>query len=62
MQDTADAAGTFLREVRRVGRRYLGRGLEAALSEDARPKPPKKFDARSGAAVVALACSPPAAS
>jgi hypothetical protein len=59
MQDTADAAGTFPREVRRVGRRYLQRGLEAALSEDARPKPPKKFDARSEAAVVALACIPP---
>jgi len=59
MQDTADAAGTFPREVRRVGRRYLQRGLEAALSEDPRPKPPKKFDARSEAAVVALACSPP---
>jgi len=26
---------------------------------DPRPKPPKKFDARSEAAVVALACSPP---
>ena len=58
MQDTADAAGTFPREVRRVGRRYLQRGLEAALSEDPRPKPPK-FDARSEAAVVAIACSPP---
>ena len=59
MQATADAAGTYPREVRRVGRRYLQRGLEAALSEDPRPKPPKKFDARSEAAVVALACSPP---
>ena len=59
MQDTADAAGTFPREVRRVGRRYLQRGLEAARSEDPRPKPPKKFDARSEAAVVALACSTP---
>src|SRR5438309_6123531 len=43
----------------RRARRYLHRGLEAALSEDPRPKPPKKFDARSEAAVVALACSPP---
>jgi hypothetical protein len=59
MQDAADAAGTYPREVRRVGRRYLQRGLEAALSEDPRPKPPKKFDTRSEAAVVALACSPP---
>ena len=59
MQDAADAAGTYPREVRRVGRRYLQRGLEAALSEDPRPKPPKKFDARSEATVVALACGPP---
>jgi hypothetical protein len=59
MQDTADAAGTFPREVRRVGRRYLQRGLEAALSEDPRPKPLPKFDTRSEAAVVAIACSPP---
>ena len=51
IQRTADAAGTFPREVRRVGRRYLQRGLEAALSEDPRPKPPKKFDARSEAAL-----------
>ena len=59
MQDTADAAGTYPREVRRVARRYLSRGLDAALSEDPRPKPEKKFDARGEAAVVALTCSPP---
>jgi len=59
MQDTADAAGTFPREIRRVGRRYLQGGLEAALSEDPRPKPLPKFDTRSEAAVVAIACSPP---
>jgi hypothetical protein len=40
-------------------RRYPQRSLEAALSEDPRPKPPKKFDARSEAAVLALACSSP---
>jgi hypothetical protein len=59
MQDAADATGTYPREVRRVARRYLAQGLEAALSEDPRPKPDKKFDARGEAAVVALACSPP---
>jgi hypothetical protein len=32
MQDAADAAGTYPREVRRIGRRYLRRGLEAALT------------------------------
>ena len=45
--------------VERIRRRFVEHGLEAALSEDPRPKPPKKFDARSEAAVVALACSPP---
>jgi hypothetical protein len=55
MQAAADAAGTYPREVRRVDRRYLQRRLEAALSEDPRPKPPKKFDARIEAAVVTLA-------
>jgi AraC-like DNA-binding protein len=59
MQDTADATGTYPREVRRVARRYLARGLEAALSEEPRPKPDKKFDARGEAAIVALVCSPP---
>jgi hypothetical protein len=59
MQDTADATGTYPREVRRVARRYLARGLEVALTEDPRPKPEKKFDARGEAAVVALTCSPP---
>ena len=59
MQDTADATGTYPREVRRVARRYLARGLEAALSEDPRPRPEKKFDTRGEAAIVALVCSPP---
>jgi hypothetical protein len=59
MQDTADATGTYPREVRRVARRYLARGLEAALTEDPRPKPERKFDARGEAAIVALTCSPP---
>jgi hypothetical protein len=47
------------REVRRVARRHLARGLEAALSEDPRPKPEEKFDTRREAAIVALVCSPP---
>jgi hypothetical protein len=51
--------GTYPREVRRVARRYLSRGLAEALSEDPRPKPDEKFDTRGEAAVVALACGPP---
>jgi len=53
------ATGTYPREVRRVGWRYLERGLEAALSDDPRPKPSKKLDAKQQAAIVAMICGPP---
>jgi hypothetical protein len=56
---TGEAVDTYAREVRRVGWRYLERGLEAALTDDERPKPSKKLDARQEAAVVALVCGPP---
>lgn len=59
MLDTADATGMYPREVRHVARRYLARGLEAALTEDPMPKPEKKCDPRGEAAVVAVTCSPP---
>jgi hypothetical protein len=51
--------GTYPREVRRVGWRYLRRGLEAALSDDPRPKPAKLLEARQQAAIVAMVCGPP---
>jgi hypothetical protein len=57
--DTAKAVGTYPREVRRVGWRYLGRGLQAALSDDPRPKPAKLLDPRQQAAIVAMVCGPP---
>ena len=56
---TGEALDTYAREVRRVGWRYLDAGLEAALTDDERPKPPKKLDTRQQAAVVALVCGPP---
>jgi hypothetical protein len=56
---TGEAVDTYAREVRRVGWRYLDAGLEAALTDDERPKPSKKLDARQQAAVVALVCGPP---
>jgi Homeodomain-like domain len=56
---TGEAVDTYAREVRRVGWRYLEGGLEAALTDDERPKPSKKLDARQQAAVVALVCGPP---
>jgi len=55
----AAAVGTYPREVRRVGWRYLERGLEAALGDDPRFKPGKMLDARQQAAIVAMVCGPP---
>jgi hypothetical protein len=56
---TAKSVGTFPREVSRVGKRYLARGLEAALTDDPRGKPEKKLDSTQEAAVVAMVCGPP---
>ena len=36
-----DWHGSVAREVRRVGWRYLDRGLEAALQDEPRPHPPR---------------------
>src|SRR6187549_536659 len=59
--DVAQAVGTYSREVRRVGWRFLEQGLAAALTDDPRPKPPKRLDTRQQAAIVALVCGPPPA-
>jgi hypothetical protein len=59
MAATATAAGTYPREVRRVGQRFLAGGLGEALGEDARPRAPKLLDARQEAAIVAMVCAPP---
>ena len=57
----AEAMGTFPREVRRVGWRYLEQGVQAALTDDPRPKPPPLLDTRQQAAIVAMVCGPPPA-
>ena len=59
--DIAAAVGTYPREVRRVGWRYIERGVQAALTDDPRPKPPKLLDTRQQAAIVAMVCGPPPA-
>jgi hypothetical protein len=59
LKDTASAVGTYPREVRRAGWRYLDGGLDAAMSDDPRPKPSKMLDAKQEAAIVAMVCSPP---
>lgn len=61
LADVAGAVGTYPREVRRVAWRYLERGVQDALRDDPRPKPPKLLDTRQQAAIVALVCGPPPA-
>ena len=59
--DVAAAVGTYPREVRRVGWRYVDRGVQDALRDDPRPKPPKLLDTRQQAEIVAMVCGPPPA-
>jgi homeodomain-containing protein len=61
LRATAAALGTYGREVSRVARRYLAKGLEHALSEEPRPnaRTQRKLDSSQQAALVALACGPP---
>src|SRR3954449_4998370 len=57
----AEALGTYRRETARIGKRYLAGGLEHALSDDPRPKPPPLLDSTQEAALVAMVCGPPPA-
>ena len=59
LADVAAAIGTYPREVRRVGWRYVEQGVQAALTDDPRPKPPKLLDTRQQAAIVAMVCGRP---
>ena len=61
LADVAAALGTYPREVRRVGWRYVEQGIHAALTDDPRPKPAKLLDTRQQAAIVAMVCGPPPA-
>lgn len=61
LAEVAEAIGTYPREVRRVGWRYLECGVQSALTDDPRPKPPKLLDTRQQAAIVAMVCGPPPA-
>ncbi len=47
---TGDAVGCHPREVRRVGWRYLEKGLESALTDDARPHPDKLLNKKTESA------------
>ena len=54
-----NAVGTYPREVRRVGWRYVKKGLEAALTDEPRPVPPRLLDHAEESAIVAMVCSAP---
>ena len=55
---TADALGTYRREVSRVAKRYLSDGLDHALSDNPRPGREAKLDSAQLAALVAMVCGP----
>ena len=55
----AVAVEGYLREVSRVGKRYLAQGLDAALGEEPRSGAPRLLDSPQEAAIVALVCGPP---
>jgi putative transposase len=55
---TAKAVGSYPREVSRVGKRYIARGLVAALTDEPRGKPEPRLDSTQTAAVVAMVCGP----
>ena len=55
----AEAVGSYRRETARIGKRYLVNGLEHALGDDPRPKPPPLLDSTQEAAIVAMVCGPP---
>ena len=59
VRGAAKAVGTYPREVSRIGKRYVARGLEAALTDDPRGKPEPRLDSTQSAAVVAMVCGPP---
>ena len=61
VRSTAKAVGGYPREVSRVGKRYLARGLEAALTDDPRPHKKRMLDSTQEAAIVAMVCGPPPA-
>jgi hypothetical protein len=58
---TAEALGTYRREVSRVARRYAEGGLDHALGEEPRLNRMNqpKLDSSQEAALVALVCGPP---
>jgi transposase len=57
----AERVGVSAGTVARIRQRFVGEGLEAALSERPRSGKPRRFDGRQEAYTIALACSDPPA-
>lgn len=56
-QEIADDLDVHADTVRRVRRRFVEHGLEAALADRPRPGAPPKLDGKREAMVIALACT-----
>ena len=59
LKSVASALGTYPREVRRVGWRFLEGGVDYALAEEPRPSPTKMLSKEQIAELVAMVCGPP---
>jgi transposase len=56
-QEIADDLGVHVATVRRIRRRFVEEGLQAALVDKPRPGAPPKLDGKREAMVIALACT-----
>lgn len=61
MSSIRKATGTYDREIRRVGWRYLEKGFKDALTDEPMPRPSKTLDHRYSSAIIAMVCSEPPA-
>jgi putative transposase len=59
LSETAVALDCYPREVRRVGWRYLDKGLEAALEDEERAKKQKLLNKKQESQLIAMVCSDP---
>ncbi|MBK8239334.1 MAG: IS630 family transposase [Deltaproteobacteria bacterium] len=58
-EETAQVLGCGTATIYRVKKRFVEEGLDAALSDRARPRPERKLSGREEAVLIALACSKP---
>jgi len=58
VRQTAKAVGGYPREISRVGKRYVARGLEAALSDEPRATRGPLLDSTQETTIIAMVCGP----